>query len=268
MEYRDDRDLHVYTDGSSYAKPRRGGIGILFVSVGDDGHEQTHPWPQAGFEQATNNQMELTAAIEAMRGLATRRAPVDAAGFRRVVVWTDSMYLVDGFVSARSTWPLSDWMTASGNPVLNAHLWKDLMRWSHRVGRPVEVRWVKGHRTSKHNKTADKLAKGSARERTPRRVSVVKVRRKLSPESIDIGSVGMGGQRLTVRIVTDELLSTQELNRYTYEVMSRRSPFYRCVDVIYSRPDIYLSAGHTYFVKANSEQRSPRIEKVYREVGG
>src|SRR5207247_1377309 len=44
----------------------------------------------------------------------------------------------------------------------------------------------------------------------------------------------MCGQRMTIRIVTAESLETQRINRYRYEVMSRRSPFYRCVDFAFS----------------------------------
>ena len=93
MEYRDERDLNIYTDGSSYQGPRRGGIGILYVTVGDDGEEHTDPYPLPGFLGATNQQMELCAAIEALKALVTRRAPVSSGDYRRVVIWTDSMYL-------------------------------------------------------------------------------------------------------------------------------------------------------------------------------
>src|SRR5690242_9953586 len=54
MEYRDERDLHIYTDGSSLQHPRRGGAGIVFVTVDDDGEEQVDTYPVFGFEGATN----------------------------------------------------------------------------------------------------------------------------------------------------------------------------------------------------------------------
>jgi len=44
----------------------------------------------------------------------------------------------------------------------------------------------------------------------------------------------MRGQRMTIRIVAAEFLETQRINRYRYEVMSRRSPFYRCVEFAFS----------------------------------
>jgi ribonuclease HI len=100
MEYRDERDLHIYTDGSSYSGPRRGGIGILFVTADEAGEERVDAYPEPGYLGATNQQMELRAAIDAWAALVRGSAPVAASLFRRIVIWTDSMYLVDGYNSA------------------------------------------------------------------------------------------------------------------------------------------------------------------------
>jgi ribonuclease HI len=59
------------------------------------------------------------------------------------------------------------------------------------------MKWVKGHRNSQHNKAVDKLAKRSAQQRTGRRLSIVKVRRKVSEQAVERGSVQMLGQRAT-----------------------------------------------------------------------
>jgi ribonuclease HI len=266
VEYRDERDLNVYTDGSSYQGPRRGGVGILYVTVDDHGEERADPYPLPGFMGATNQQMELCAAIEALKAIATRRAPVTAATYRRIVIWTDSMYLVNGYDSARFSWPRADWMTTDGNPVANTPLWKELLKLAARSGKPVEIRWVQGHKQSAHNRTADRLAKESSRVPSTRTASVVKVRRKVSPASVDVGSVGLHGQRLTIRIITDELLVEHRLNRLKYEVMSKASPYHGSVDLIYSTDAIHLSAGHTYYVRVNDDQKAPRVVKVFREV--
>jgi hypothetical protein len=117
-----------------------------------------------------------------------------------------------------------------------------------------------------HNKAADKLAKASAAQRSGQRLSIVKVRRKKTDRSAEAGSVGMRGQRMTVRIITDEFLRTQRINKYKYEVMSARSEFNGCVDIIYSEPSIHLSAGHTYYVQVNAEPQRPRVIKMFREI--
>ncbi|MGA2455611.1 MAG: ribonuclease H [Solirubrobacteraceae bacterium] len=266
MEYLDENDLNIYTDGSSYASPRRGGIGILFVTVDDEGNERTDEYPLPGYDGATNNQAELEACIEALRAITKRRPFIDPAPFRRIVIRTDSKYVVENYSHALYEWQSNKWMKRDGNPVANAQQWEELIKLIFRAGKRVEIRWVKGHRKSAHNKTADKLAKESAAQRSGQRLSIVKVRRKKSDRSVEPGSVAMRGQRMTIRIVTDEFLRTQRMNKYKYEVMSARSEFRGCIDVIYSEPGIHLSAGHTYYVQVNAEPRRPRVVKMFREI--
>jgi hypothetical protein len=76
----------------------------------------------------------------------------------------------------------------------------------------------------------------------------------------------MHSQRLTIRIITDELLVEHKLNKVKYEVMSKASPYYGQVDIIYSSDDIHLSAGHTYRVRVNDDQKAPRVVKAFGEV--
>jgi ribonuclease HI len=266
MEYRDERDLHIYTDGSSYSGPRRGGVGILFVSVDDAGEERVDAYPESGYLGATNQQMELRAAIDALAALVRGSAPVSASPFRQIVIWTDSMYLVDGYNSARFSWLQTGWTNRDGNPVANAPMWKELLKIAGRTGKRVEIKWVKGHKKSAHNKAADKLAKESAKTQLGRRASIVKVRRKQTSKSVQVGSVRMRGQRVTIRIITDEYLPVQRLNKYKYEVVSKASEFHGNVDLIYSSAAIHLSAGHTYYVRFNDDSDAPRVVKTFREV--
>jgi hypothetical protein len=157
-------------------------------------------------------------------------------------------------------------MTRDGNPVANASQWNELLRLVFRVGKRVELRWVKGHRKSAHNKAADRLAKASANQRTGRHLSIVKVRRKGTLQSVEPGCVEMQGQRVTVKVITDEYLPVQRMNKYKYEVLSRASEFRGKVDIVYSGPDLHLSAGHVYYVRFNEDARAPRIVRVYREI--
>jgi hypothetical protein len=124
---------------------------------------------------------------------------------------------------------------------------------------------VKGHAKDYHNKAADKLAKQSARSplRKPA-LSRVSVRRKKSAASIELGSVGLTGQRLSVRVISCEWLSIQRLWKLKYEVISRASPYYGKIDLIYS--DILIKDGHSYYVRVNNDTANPRIVKVFREI--
>jgi ribonuclease HI len=266
-EYLRDDALHIFTDGSSLPGPRRGGVGIVFVSLGEDGHERRDEYPLPGFAGATNNEMEIQAAIEALDALHRGRAPVDASQYDQIIIWTDSLYVAENFSNAIYRWPSTGWMTRDGNPVVNARLWKELTKAAGRVRKPVHFHWVKGHKTSAGNKRADKLAKQSAKTQTGQRISHADVRRKKSTRSVEAGSVAMRGQMLTIRVISADYMEPQRLNRYRYEVMSKRSDFFQNVDWIFSERHVTLRAGHTYVVRLNNEQGHPRVVRVYREVG-
>jgi ribonuclease HI len=267
MEYLDERDLNVYIDGSSFSSPRRGGVGILFITEGANGGWLETPYDLAGFDGATNNQMELQACIEALQGLARGRIPFDAATYRKLVFWTDSQYLANGYESARYSWPRVRWLTRDENPVPNTPLWKELLRLAARMGRPVEFHWVKGHKDSFFNKRADKLAKASAKSLARHgRLDTRKIRRKRTIEKIERGSVEMLGQQMTIHLIEEVDQSDQGLVRFKYEVMTKRSPYFGKVDYIWADRGTSLRAGHIYRVRVNREMRAPRVVKVVGEV--
>jgi ribonuclease HI len=267
VEYLDERDLNVYIDGSSLSSPRRGGVGILFITEGPDGHWLETPYAVAGFAGATNNQMELQGCIEAFQGLARGQVSIDATSYRKVVFWTDSQYLVNGYDSARFTWPSARWLTRDGNPVANTPLWKELVRLAARVGRPVEFRWVKGHKDSFFNKRADKLAKASAKSAVLRGpLDARKIRRKTTTEKLQRGSVEMLGQQMTIRLFEEVDASDQGLVRFKYEVMTKRSPYFGRVDYIWAERGTPVRAARTYRVRVNRDTQAPRIVKVLAEV--
>jgi RNase H len=91
MEYLDERDLNVFIDGSSFSSPRRGGMGIVFITEAADGHWAEEPYELQGIAGATNNQMELQAGIEALQAITRGRAPVEAASYRKLVFWMKTM---------------------------------------------------------------------------------------------------------------------------------------------------------------------------------
>ena len=60
--------LNIYTDGSSYSKPRVGGVGIRYIYIGKNGEEIIEDLEVPGYRNATNNQMELLACLNASVG--------------------------------------------------------------------------------------------------------------------------------------------------------------------------------------------------------
>jgi ribonuclease HI len=261
--------LTVFTDGASLPSPRRGGIGVRFVYSDSKGDDIAWNLEEDGFAGATNNQMELLAVITALRAIQDRRFRTDLfERATRIDLYTDSLYVVDNLSTAMFEWPHTRWMTRSGYPVANADLWKELVRELVRLKKTklLEIKWGKGHSTDNpHNKVVDKLAKASAKRPVRAPLVNVVVRRKKSPSKLEPGSVEMLGQRLTIRIVTAQYLSTQKVHKYMYEVMSRKSPFYGKVDVAYS-DDGRMRAGHTYHVTMNDDAGYPRIAKCHREM--
>lgn len=256
-----DDALNIYTDGSSRQSPRVGGIGVRFVFADSSGDEQVVDLQAPGYRNATNNEMELQACIVGLKEAMTLK---EAQGLPKIVIHTDSLYIADNYRAAMFTWPRTKWRTRDGTPVLNAPLWKKLVRQIKHTPRRVEFRWVRGHAKDEHNKAADKLAKLSARNPLNKPLSLVHVRRKITSKSVDRGSVKMLGQRMSIHVITTKYLEVHKLWKCKYEVISKTSPFRGNVDIIFSEP--LLKAGHSYFVQVNRNSANPSIVKVFREI--
>ena len=210
--------LNIYTDGSMYSGPRVGGLGVRIVTFDESGEEEIQDYPVLGYKNATNNAMELRACVLGLRE-ALRHPRL--AGVTRVCVFSDSRYVIDNQAKAKFQWSGQRWLTAAGTPVLNADLWKQLVRELKKIRKRVEFIWIKGHSKSLHNRAVDKMARASARRALNPPLSVVAVRRKQTKKVVDIGSVEMKRQRLVIRIITSEWLKVQKISKYKYEVLSK-----------------------------------------------
>lgn len=261
----DENAINAFTDGSSYSNPRRGGMGMVFVVVDEDGNEVQHDYCPPGYASATNNQMELQACVEALEYLATRHCPIDVEQYTKIIINTDSRYVVENWNRAKYEWPRTKWNLRGGAPVANAQIWKLLLKRIAKSRKRVEVNWVKGHKSSAGNKAADKLAKQSAKGGLRDPLTQVSVRRKKTSNSVEIGSVRPSNQKIGVRIITCERLRVQHLWKYKYEVTTPKSPFFGKVDVAFS--ELPLRDGHTYLVLLNDDAGNPRFRSLIREIG-
>lgn len=253
--------LTIYADGSSYSQPRRGGIGIRYIYINKNFKEQRIDLDFLGYKNATNNQMELFACIVALKESLNLKIDIT---YNIIIIFTDSRYIVDNYQKAMFRWPKQNWFKSDESPVLNADLWKQLNKWIKKVRCRVEFQWVKAHSKDADNRAVDNLAKKSARTPINDPLSIVNVRRKKTIKTVDLGSVKMCGQRISIRIVTSEYLRTQKINRYKYEVISKNSKYYENVDVAFSYEN--MKVGHSYVVTLNKEQHNPRILKVVKEI--
>lgn len=260
---RDDA-ISIFTDGSSKQAPRRGGIAFRIVVTGDDGHEEVHERSPHGYPRATNNEMELQACVAALRFLASPTCPIDLSKYRRIVIYTDSMYVRKHIGLAISQWSRNKWNKRSGAPVMNAELWRDLiraMKAMRRLGLPVDFEWTPGKKGD-HAKAADKAAKDSADRPLSLPISGGVVRRKRTEGETDPGSVPMLGQTAEVYIIDSKPLPIQKCTRYRYRLQG--DDLDGAIDFAVSK--LLLKPGHAYFVRFNDEQANPWIVESYEEV--
>lgn len=133
--------VEIFTDGGCRGNPGIGGWGAL-LRFGDVERELS-----GSAEDTTNNRMELTAAIEALRAL---KRPC------KVTLTTDSQYVKNGINQWMANWKRNDWKTAAKKPVKNQDLWRDLDE--ALVPHQVTWAWVKGHSGHAENERVDALA--------------------------------------------------------------------------------------------------------------
>ena len=141
-------DYTIFTDGSCLRNPGGpGGWAIVAKNMATGKVLER----SAGNPSTTNNRMELTAAIEALR-----YAPEGT----RVALYTDSQYLKNGITKWVAGWKRRGWKKADGQPVLNQELWMELDQLY--AAHTVEFHWVKGHAGNPLNERCDTLAKQCA----------------------------------------------------------------------------------------------------------
>ncbi len=135
------KQVRVFTDGACSRNPGPGGWGAV-LQFGD--HEREL---HGGAAETTNNRMELTAAIEALKALSE---PC------QVSLTTDSTYVKDGITQWLANWKRNGWKTAAKKPVKNRDLWQAL---DHQAAQhDIDWCWVKGHSGHPENERADRLA--------------------------------------------------------------------------------------------------------------
>lgn len=141
------RCIEIHVDGSSLGNPGPGGFGIVLrdVATGYTRHVAGNR------PDATNNAMELLAAIVALKRLAV---PTE------ITLYSDSKYLVMGYTEWLSGWQARGWRNANNKPVANREMWQMLVELAGR--HTLTVIWVEGHAGNGGNIQADELAHGAA----------------------------------------------------------------------------------------------------------
>lgn len=135
----------IYTDGGADPNPGPGGWAALLIADGGTAKPLSGAVPET-----TNNRMELTAALEALRAL---------KGPCRVTLYTDSVYLQRGISEWLPTWIARGWTRKGDRPIENLDLWQALQTEAQR--HDIDWHWVKGHAGNAHNERVDRMATGA-----------------------------------------------------------------------------------------------------------
>lgn len=134
--------VEIFCDGACSGNPGPGGYGAILRY---DGRVKEL---SGGSRDTTNNRMELTGAIEALRQL---KRPC------KVLITTDSQYLVKGMTEWISGWQKKGWRNSKKEPVVNKDLWELLLDLTK--SHTVQWKWVKGHAGHIENERCDQLAR-------------------------------------------------------------------------------------------------------------
>ena len=135
--------IKIFTDGACSGNPGIGGWGVVILINDSD-----PIFLKGGEIQTTNNRMELTATIKALKYFKEHQL---------ITLITDSKYVKDGIESWIANWKKNGWRTTSKKPVKNKELWVELD--SQIAKHNITWKWVKGHAGDIYNEKADFLAR-------------------------------------------------------------------------------------------------------------
>lgn len=138
-------EVIIYTDGACSGNPGPGGWGSILM-IGENKKEIS-----GGKKDTTNNVMELTAVIEALK-LLKRPCKVD--------LYSDSAYVVNAFLQNWILgWIKNGWRNSNKEEVKNKELWQELL--SLTKTHNVTFHKVKGHADNEYNNRCDELARNA-----------------------------------------------------------------------------------------------------------
>ena len=134
-------EITIYTDGACSGNPGKGGWGAILIDAKEE------KYLSGSDKLTTNNQMELTATIEALKAIIKSS---------NIALYTDSQYVKNGITSWIFNWKKNGWKTANKKPVANKDLWIELDKYVE--FHSVDWFWVRGHSGDHYNEIADELA--------------------------------------------------------------------------------------------------------------
>ncbi len=138
----------IYTDGACSGNPGPGGWGAILM------YKDAKKEISGGMKETTNNIMEVTAVVEALKCLKVESD---------VQIYSDSAYTVNAFNQGWIyNWIKKGWKTASGEEVKNKELWQELYNLTKK--HKVEFIKVKGHADNEYNNRCDEMARNAIKK--------------------------------------------------------------------------------------------------------
>jgi ribonuclease HI len=260
----DPHALKIHVDGSALKNPGGAGGVAGWVEFPIDWNRPHELLFQEGFQETTNNRMELRACIRAFEHVRSQRFDPRV---QRIIIVTDSKYVHD-FLPNADGWRQNNWRNFDGKPVENEDLWKALISIRNKVSIRTEVKWMAGKKLP-ISKLADKAAKAAASQ----------------PWSIDYGfrggKVGRSrvaakdsasmflakGEEETIRIYRNRRAGRSEHKIY-FTVFSHETGQFKDKAFAFTAPEIAidLHRHYPYRVIFNANPKYPIIERMIEEL--
>jgi ribonuclease HI len=154
---------YVFSDGSSLTPHGIGGAAFTVVEgivdpfqvrMATKQGEAVTKWYK-GYEDTTNNRMEMKAALEGLRWVLRQKSDEETT------LVTDSLYVIDGLSKWRRKWEANSFRGTAG-PIKNVDVWKDLYEVVDHFTPGISYIHIRGHQGFYWNEVVDKLARAGA----------------------------------------------------------------------------------------------------------
>lgn len=148
------KKITIYTDGAARGNPGPAGWGVIIINYQSGITNYKITELGGASKHSTNNQMELTGPIEALKYLQKNCVRQDLT--QKLEIFSDSKYVILGITEWIFNWQKNNWRNAAKKPVLNKELWEEL----YKLSQQFKIKWtyVEGHIGDKYNERADEIA--------------------------------------------------------------------------------------------------------------
>ena len=260
----DPHALKIYIDGSALDNPGGAGGIAAWLEFPIDWNRPDERLFQEGFQETTNNRMELLACIRAFEYVREHGYDLQV---QRVQIVTDSKYVHDCFFLAEN-WRKNGWRNTDGKPVENRDLWKILLSVRRKVKVRTEVERMPGKK-SPILKAVDKSAKAASAQpwSVDRGFKAGRIARSKAGAKGVASMFRAEGQEVIIRIYRTRLLGLSDHKIY-FDVFSEESGQFVGKAYAFTQAEVALDlhTHHVYRVLFNAYPKYPIIERMVEEL--